>query len=108
MEINTEGLMLHRCLFLAVIPVLESTKTPIQRLLDTVGHGDSPDSEDGFCKHCDRGFVSSGMPQMLFYKRHWTPIFRCGEYYGSVPARIQRIWLPDKNGREPDPSGSGP
>ncbi|KAI3365077.1 hypothetical protein L3Q82_010191, partial [Scortum barcoo] len=37
----------------AVIPVLEAAETPIQRLLDTVGPGDNPDSENGFyCEEC--------------------------------------------------------
>ncbi len=33
-----------------MIPVLESAETPIQRLLDTVGHGDNPEADNGFCK----------------------------------------------------------
>nr|XP_046232608.1 histone-lysine N-methyltransferase PRDM9-like [Scatophagus argus]XP_046232609.1 histone-lysine N-methyltransferase PRDM9-like [Scatophagus argus]XP_046232610.1 histone-lysine N-methyltransferase PRDM9-like [Scatophagus argus] len=37
----------------AVIPVLEPAETPIQRLLDTVGHGDNPEADDGFyCEEC--------------------------------------------------------
>lgn len=32
-----------------VIPVLEPAETPIQKLLDTVGHGDGSEAE-GFCK----------------------------------------------------------
>ncbi|KAM6964362.1 histone-lysine N-methyltransferase PRDM9 [Tautogolabrus adspersus] len=37
----------------AVIPVLEPAETPIQRLLETVGHGDNPEADDGFyCKEC--------------------------------------------------------
>ncbi|XP_041818336.1 histone-lysine N-methyltransferase PRDM9-like [Chelmon rostratus] len=37
----------------AVMPVLEPTETPIQRLLETVGHGDNPEADDGFyCVEC--------------------------------------------------------
>lgn len=35
--------------FFPVIPVLEPAETPIQKLLDTVGHGDGSEA-DGFCK----------------------------------------------------------
>lgn len=33
-----------------MIPVLEPAETPIQRLLDTVGHGDNTEADNGFCK----------------------------------------------------------
>lgn len=33
-----------------MIPVLEPAETPIQKLLDTVGNGDSSEADDGFCK----------------------------------------------------------
>ncbi|XP_049419094.1 histone-lysine N-methyltransferase PRDM9-like [Epinephelus fuscoguttatus] len=37
----------------AVIPVLEPAETPIQKLLDTVGHGDNPEADGGFyCEEC--------------------------------------------------------
>ncbi|XP_029311524.1 histone-lysine N-methyltransferase PRDM9 [Cottoperca gobio] len=37
----------------AVIPVLEQTETPIQKLLDTVGHGDNSEADGGFyCEEC--------------------------------------------------------
>ncbi|XP_035518788.1 histone-lysine N-methyltransferase PRDM9-like [Morone saxatilis] len=37
----------------AVIQVLEPAETPIQRLLDTVGHGDNPETDTGFyCEEC--------------------------------------------------------
>uniref|UniRef100_A0A3Q3H1I2 PR domain zinc finger protein 1 n=1 Tax=Labrus bergylta TaxID=56723 RepID=A0A3Q3H1I2_9LABR len=37
----------------SVIPGLEPAETPIQRLLETVGHGDNPEADDGFyCKEC--------------------------------------------------------
>ncbi|XP_070783117.1 histone-lysine N-methyltransferase PRDM9 [Enoplosus armatus] len=37
----------------AVIPVLEPQQTPIQRLLDTVGHGDNQEADGGFyCEEC--------------------------------------------------------
>lgn len=36
-----------------VVPVLEPAETPIQKLLDTVGHGDNPESDGGFyCEEC--------------------------------------------------------
>ncbi|KAL6094590.1 uncharacterized protein ACO6RY_15965 [Pungitius sinensis] len=36
-----------------VLPDLEPAETPIQKLLDTVGHGDNPESDGGFyCKEC--------------------------------------------------------
>ncbi|KAM9336325.1 histone-lysine N-methyltransferase PRDM9 [Symphorus nematophorus] len=39
--------------FLPLIPILEPAETPIQRLLDTVGHGDNPETDDGFyCEEC--------------------------------------------------------
>lgn len=36
--------------FLPVLPVLETAETPIQKLLDTVGNGDNPEADGGFCK----------------------------------------------------------
>lgn len=35
---------------LALMPDLESVKTPIQRLLDSVGQGDNSEADGGFCK----------------------------------------------------------
>ncbi|KAM8836143.1 histone-lysine N-methyltransferase PRDM9 [Spinachia spinachia] len=36
-----------------VVPVLEAAETPIQKLLETVGHGDNPESDNGFyCEEC--------------------------------------------------------
>ncbi|XP_039644138.1 histone-lysine N-methyltransferase PRDM9-like [Perca fluviatilis] len=32
-----------------IVPVLEPVETPIQKLLDTVGHGDNPEAGGGFC-----------------------------------------------------------
>lgn len=32
------------------MPVLEPADTPIQKLLETVGQGENPDGDDGFCK----------------------------------------------------------
>lgn len=34
----------------AVVPDLESVKTPIQRLLDSVGQGENLEADGGFCK----------------------------------------------------------
>ncbi|KAK5881525.1 hypothetical protein CesoFtcFv8_022310 [Champsocephalus esox] len=37
----------------AVLPVLETAETPIQKLLDTVGNGDNPEADGGFyCVEC--------------------------------------------------------
>lgn len=37
----------------AVVPDLESVKTPIQRLLDSVGQGETLEADGGFCKEDD-------------------------------------------------------
>ncbi|XP_038591934.1 histone-lysine N-methyltransferase PRDM9-like [Micropterus salmoides] len=57
-ETTEEVVITEECLPLehitpAVIPVLEPTETPIQRLLETVGHGDNPEGDGGFyCEEC--------------------------------------------------------
>lgn len=41
----------YNCVFvLPVVPVLVPAETPIQKLLETVGHGDNPEADNGFCK----------------------------------------------------------
>lgn len=42
---------LHNTFVILVIPVLEPAETPIQKLLDTVGQGDNPEADGGFCKY---------------------------------------------------------
>ncbi|XP_054454968.1 histone-lysine N-methyltransferase PRDM9-like [Anoplopoma fimbria] len=50
----------------AVIPVLEPAETPIQKLLDTVGHGDNPEAEDGFyCEECLTLFQDQSDPATI-------------------------------------------
>ncbi|XP_056286012.1 histone-lysine N-methyltransferase PRDM9-like [Pseudoliparis swirei] len=54
-ETTEEVVMTEECLnnTPAVMPVLEGTETPIQKLLDTVGHGDNPEADGGFyCEEC--------------------------------------------------------
>ncbi|XP_023127069.2 histone-lysine N-methyltransferase PRDM9-like isoform X1 [Amphiprion ocellaris] len=50
----------------AVIPVLEAAETPIQKLLDTVGHGDNPEGENGFyCEECLSLFQDQSDPDTI-------------------------------------------
>uniref|UniRef100_A0A3Q1EP22 Histone-lysine N-methyltransferase PRDM9-like n=1 Tax=Acanthochromis polyacanthus TaxID=80966 RepID=A0A3Q1EP22_9TELE len=50
----------------AVIPVFEAAETPIQKLLDTVGHGDNPESENGFyCEECLTLFQDQSDPDNI-------------------------------------------
>ncbi|TNN84877.1 Histone-lysine N-methyltransferase PRDM9 [Liparis tanakae] len=54
-ETTEEVVMTEECInnTPAVMPVLEGTETPIQKLLDTVGHGDNPEADGGFyCEEC--------------------------------------------------------
>ncbi|XP_034413838.1 histone-lysine N-methyltransferase PRDM9-like isoform X2 [Cyclopterus lumpus] len=54
-ETTEEVVMTEECMndTPAVMPVLEAAETPIQKLLDTVGHGDNPDADGGFyCEEC--------------------------------------------------------
>ncbi|XP_071757977.2 histone-lysine N-methyltransferase PRDM9 isoform X1 [Centroberyx gerrardi] len=50
----------------AVLPVLEPAETPIQKLLDTMVHGEDPEFDDGFyCEECRSLFQDQSDPSSI-------------------------------------------